>query len=113
MRISIALPPLALVVALGGCALNAADVERMEFYGELRIDRPDLPSNVYRVTVRNMAGIGFDGDRQEDRLRLARLALKDECKRLELIDERIFPRGTYGLGRPMVDYLARLRCIND
>ena len=96
-------------VALCGCAARYwSGVERP---GDLPVTAADSPDHDFRVTVRNTVGIGFDGDRPEDRLRVVTIALQAECRRVELVGEQPIKLGTYGTGRPMIDYVSKVRCI--
>lgn len=89
-----------------GCAINGFDADRM-----LSIAPSDVPDYDFRVTLANTKGIGFDGDSPNDRLALVGIGLRKQCARIELVSEQAIERGTYGTGRPHVDYVARVRCI--
>lgn len=102
-----------LAAACGGCALNGLDIRRMEGEGVLRVEPSEVAGHDFRVTVRNAVGIGFDGDRAEDRRKLAELALAAQCKKPVLLDERAVQRGTYLTGRAQVDFVARFRCLTS
>lgn len=109
MRTAVAI---ALAALLTGCASSALMHNMGERNGEIRVDPCDgVPACDYRVTVRNTVGIGWDGDKREDRLQAVSAVLGGACNAPELVDERVLDRGTWPLGnRPQRDYVMRVRC---
>lgn len=96
---------------LAGCAAGSESWVDSQFGSGITLDDVDASNGLYRVTVMNNVDFGWSGDNPEDRLRVAKIAMKRVCADANLVSEVPIPMGTYLLGsRERIKYSMTMRC---
>lgn len=96
---------------LAGCA-PGSDAWVNAQYGSdgISVDEVDAAKGLYRVSVMNTVDFGWNGDNPEDRLRVAKVAMKKICADATLVSEVPIPMGSYLGSRERTKYSMTMRC---
>jgi hypothetical protein len=78
-------------------------------YGDMNVVEPDRPDHDYKFYIKNVADIGADYDRAEDRLRVIRGHLEGKCDDIHIVDQQFLDFGTYTTGARRGT--VRVRCL--
>jgi hypothetical protein len=67
-------------------------------------------SHAYVVHVRNTYDIGYNPEVKGDRLRMARKALKGQCRAARIVGENKINREIWGITSSLPDYIVLVKC---
>lgn len=97
---------------LGGCAPGSEAWVNSQYGDGITVDEVDASKGIYRVSVMNTVDFGWNGDNPEDRLRVAKVAMKRICADPTLVSEVPIPMGSYLGSRERIKHSMTMRCPN-
>ena len=98
-------------IIICGCAGSRAYLSGLENQGIIRTDIADDESYDYKVFIRNLRDIGWDGGNKQDRINAVNLMFKDSCNQVEIVGEIPIKTGRGLTGRELITYLMKVKCI--
>ncbi|MFZ2869843.1 hypothetical protein [Zavarzinia sp.] len=101
-----------LVAAIGltGCAGTEMGATVMERSGDMHVFEADGPDHDYKFYIKNIADVGFDGDRAADRHLLMQKYLAGECRGVTIVREDYLRLGRWLTGSPKGQWIERVKC---
>lgn len=103
---------LSAVSLMTGCAPGSEAWVNSQYGEGITLDEVDASKGIYRVSVMNTIDFGWNGDNPEDRLRVAKVAMKRICADPTLVAEVPIPMGSYLGSRERTKYSMTMRCPN-
>jgi len=102
---------LILAFFLIGCAGTQSHLRVLEANGAIKVDVSDSKEYDYKVVIKNSVDFGWDGGKEEDRIKTVQMMFKDSCSSVDVIDQTPIKTGTYLTGKESVTWVMKVKCI--